>query len=78
MGRYHDQYALAQESWREAARLNREAGNSLVAVNSLVALAELNRVQGNAAQITEKARTIMERAGISELASRNIAQASGG
>ncbi len=46
-GRYKkDQYTLAQESWREAARLGKEAGNVMIAVNSLVTLAELNRIQG--------------------------------
>ncbi|MBN1260539.1 MAG: LuxR family transcriptional regulator, partial [Anaerolineae bacterium] len=46
-GRYkEDQYSQAQASWREAARLNKEAGNLLIAVNSLVALAELHRIQG--------------------------------
>jgi LuxR family maltose regulon positive regulatory protein len=46
-GRYQEnQYTLAQASWREAARQNEDAGNTMVAVNSLVALAELYRVQG--------------------------------
>ncbi len=41
-----DQYNQAQKSWREAARLGHEVGNILIAVNSLVTLAELNRIQG--------------------------------
>jgi LuxR family maltose regulon positive regulatory protein len=46
-GRYKkNQYTLAQEAWREAARLGKEAGNVIIAVNGLVTLAELNRIQG--------------------------------
>jgi LuxR family maltose regulon positive regulatory protein len=46
-GRYKaNQYDLAHAVWREAARLGKEAGNVLIAVNGLVALAELTRTQG--------------------------------
>jgi LuxR family maltose regulon positive regulatory protein len=59
-GRYKkDQYSLAQESWREAARLGQEAGNVMIAVNSLVTLAELNRIQG---KLHESANVFQEAA----------------